>query len=91
MVGVRGLGLVLTGGAVDEFAHPELPPILFDLETDPDELHDVADQPQYQAALLEMKSATAALAHAERGPARRALGVHPAVTDYAEVVICGKK
>ncbi|MFP6590381.1 MAG: hypothetical protein VCE12_07645, partial [Candidatus Latescibacterota bacterium] len=50
-----------------------------------------ADQPQYQAALLEMKSATAALAHAERGPARRALGVHPAVTDYTEVVICGKK
>jgi arylsulfatase A-like enzyme len=37
-----------------QFAHPELPPILFDLETDPDELHDVADQPQYQAALLEM-------------------------------------
>ena len=37
-----------------QFAHPELPPILFDLETDPDELHDVADQPRYQAALLEM-------------------------------------
>ena len=73
------------------FAHPEPPPILFDLETDPDELHDVADQPQYQAALLEMKSATAALAHAERGPARRTLGVHPAVTDYTEMVIYDEK
>jgi arylsulfatase A-like enzyme len=37
-----------------QFADPGLPPILFDLEVDPDELTDVAGRPEYQATLLEM-------------------------------------
>ena len=37
-----------------QFADPQLPPMLFDLQADPDELHDVASQPAQQAALLDL-------------------------------------
>jgi arylsulfatase A-like enzyme len=37
-----------------QFADPEMPPIMYDLQADPDELNNVAEQPQHQAALLEL-------------------------------------
>lgn len=37
-----------------QFADPDMPPMLFDLQQDPHELSDVAGQPAYQAALLDL-------------------------------------
>lgn len=37
-----------------QFADPQMPAMLFDLQHDPDELHDVAAEPAHQSALLDM-------------------------------------
>ncbi|HCL30480.1 MAG TPA: sulfatase [Candidatus Latescibacteria bacterium] len=37
-----------------QFADPEMPPILFDLQADPEELENVAQKPAYQAKLLDL-------------------------------------